>query len=289
MGTTPRVVASGLRFPEGPAFDRAGNLYVVEIQGGQVSRIRPGGGVEVFAKCGGGPNGSQLAADGELVVANNGGFGPGGAGRIERVDRAGRVRSWIAEADGVPLAKPNDLAFDAQGNLYFTNPRWPERGESAAQAAPGDVCFATPDAAARRIHTGLRFPNGIGVSPDGRTLVVCETGTGKLHGFPILAPGLLGEPRVVADLGANGQPDGFAFDAEGWILCCGWETGRIWAFAPGSAECVETIAFEDDGVTNVCFGGSEGRTLFVTESKLGRVVAIDWRRPGMRLFGERAC
>lgn len=285
MPPASRVVATGFQFPEGPAFDRAGNLYVVEIRGGQVSRVRPSGAVEIFAKNGGGPNGSQFAPNGDLVVANNGGFGGGEPGRIERIDPSGRVTPWLTTAAGAPLDKPNDLGFDAQGNLYFTNPRWPRRGEPSGQSPPGDVCFATPDGVARRIHTGLAFPNGIGVAPDGRTLVVCETGTGKLHGFPILSPGVLGTPRVVADLGPKGQPDGFAFDADGHILCCGWETGKIWVFAPGSSECIETIACEDDGVTNVCFGGPEHRTLFVTESKLGRVVALDWKRPGMRLFG----
>jgi gluconolactonase len=285
MPAAPRVVAERFEFPEGPAFDREGNLYVVEIRGGRVSRIRPSGAVEELAKTGGGPNGAQLAADGELVVANNGGFSGAEPGRIERIDRSGNVRAWITHAGGAPLAKPNDLGFDAHGNLYFTSPRWPARGQTSAQAPPGDVCFATPDGVARAVHTGLAFPNGIGVSPDGATLVVCETGPGKLHGFPILEPGSLGEPRVVGDLGANGQPDGFAFDEQGHILCRGWETGRIWVFAPGSPACVETLAFEDDGVTNDCFGGPEHRTLFVTESKRGRVVAAEWKRPGMRLWG----
>ena len=283
----PRVVAEGLDFPEGPAFDPEGNLYVVEIRGGRTSRIRPSGVLERFARNGGGPNGSQWARSGELVVANNGGFSGREPGRVERVARDGSVRVWITHAGGVPLAKPNDLALDADDNLYFTSPRWPARGAGNLASPAGDVCFATPDGVARVIHTGLRFPNGIGVSPDGATLVVCETATGKLHGFPIQAPGVLGAPRVVADLGERGQPDGFAFDCEGHILCCGWETGRIWVFEPGDPEPVETLAFEDDGVTNVCFGGPEHCTLFVTESKRGRVVAREWKRPGMRLFNER--
>jgi gluconolactonase len=287
MSSAPRVVATGLQFPEGPAFDREGNLYVVEIRAGQISRIRPNGSLEVFAKMGGGPNGAQFAPDGELVVANSGGWVKGERGRIELVDRAGNVRVWLTEVEGAGLAKPNDLGFDAQGNLYFTNPRWPAQGLTSAQAPPGDVVFVTPGRAAKRVHTGFAFPNGIAVAPDGRTLVVCETGTGKLHGFPILAPGVLGRPRVVADLGANGHPDGFAFDIAGNILCCGWETGRIHVFAPGSPVCVETIAFEDDGITNVCFGGPEFSTLYVTESKRGRVVATEWKRPGMQLFNDR--
>jgi gluconolactonase len=287
VSTAPRVVAAGLAFPEGPAFDPAGNLYVVEIRAGRTSRIRANGALEVFAENGGGPNGSQWAPDGELVVANNGGFSGRELGRIERVAADGSVRAWITHAGGAPLAKPNDLAFDAHGNLYFTNPRWPQRGEGNSASPPGEVCFATADGSARVIHSGLRFPNGIGVSPDGATLVVCETATGRLHGFPIETPGVLGPPRVVADLGAEGQPDGFAFDCEAHILCCGWETGRIWVFAPGDPAPVETLAFEDDGVTNACFGGPEHTTLFVTESKRGRVVAREWRRPGMRLWTGR--
>jgi len=285
-----RVIAEGLGFPEGPAFDREGNLYVVEIRAGQVARITPSGERSVFAVTGGGPNGAAFGPDGFLYVCNNGGFPSRErqreAGRVERISPAGDVSALITEVDGTPLASPNDLAFDEHGNFYFTDPV-PPASREFSEAPAGRVCYAETNGSARRVHTGLKFPNGVGFSPDGRGLVVCESVTGKLHRFEILAPGVLGEPREFADLGQGIIPDGFAFDEEGNVLCCGFESGKVHVFGPGGGTKLAEIECEDKRVTNVCFGGPEHRTLYITESGMGRVVATDWRNRGMMLFGDR--
>ena len=284
-----KVVAEGLRFPEGPAFDGEGNLFVVEIAGGQVSRIAPDGTVTVFARTGGGPNGSNFGPDGNLYVCNNGGFPGRGRerepGRVERITPSGEVSVLIAEIEGQPLASPNDLGFDEHGNFYFTDPVWGEAG--VREAPPGSVCFGDLGGNARRLHTGLRFPNGIGVSPDGKTLLVCESLTSKLQAFDILEPGVLSAPREFADLGEGAIPDGFAFDRDGNVLCCGFESGKVHVFGPEGGPRLAALELEDPRVTNLCFGGPELRTLYVTESGLGRVVSLDWERPGMVLFPDR--
>ncbi len=281
------VVATGLRFPEGPAFDRDGRLYVVELGAGQISRIDLDGHCEVFAKPGGGPNGSQFGPDGRLYVANNGGFRGEERGRIEVIEPDGTVETLLDEVDGEPLHRPNDLGFDPDGNFYFTDPIWPERDQTAAASAPGHIVFCDTLGRAHRIHTGLLFPNGIAVAPSGDRLIVCETGTGKLHAFEIIAPGSVGPPRVFCDLGARGEPDGFAFDDQGNLLVCGHGTGRIHVFSPEGGRATDHLVFEDAAVTNVCFGGPDRSTLFVTESGLGRVVSREWQRPGMILFPDR--
>ena len=274
-----------MRFPEGPAFDRDGNLYVVEILGRQVSKIAPDGSVSVFAETGGGPNGSNFGPDGDLYVCNNGGFpGPNKEpGRVERITPSGEVSVLISEIDGEPLNSPNDLGFDERGNLYFTDPIWGSRGVEGAP--PGHVCFRSADGEARRLHSGLAFPNGIGVSPDGKTLLVCESMTFRLRAFDILEPGVLGEPREFGFLGEGAIPDGFAFDAEGNVLCCGFQSGQIHVFPPNGGEKLDTLDFDDKQITNVCFGGPDLKTLYVTESGAGRVVSVEWVRAGMRLFG----
>lgn len=281
----PDVLAEGLQFPEGPAFDRQGNLYVVEIQGGQISRFTPSGERSVFAKTGGGPNGANFGPDGNLYVCNNGGFpGPDReAGRVERVRPDGSVEVLLSEIDGTPLNSPNDLAFDPEGNFYFTDPIFGAQGETP----PGSVCFTDLAGNAKRLHTGLLFPNGIGVTDDGRRLIVCESMTSKLHIFDIHAPGEISAPREFGDLGGGAIPDGFAFDADGNVLCCGFRSGQIHVFGPEGGPKKTTIQFEDEQLTNVAFGGPGFRTLYVTESGLGRVVTTEWERPGMVLFPDR--
>ena len=283
------VFAEGLEFPEGPAFDRAGSLYVVEIRGGQVTKITTDGDVSTFAATGGGPNGANFGPDGNLYVCNNGGFPSRSrareAGRVERVRPDGTVEVLITHIDGQPLASPNDLGFDAHGNFYFTDPVFGEGGLD--DPPPGSVCVSDASGNARRLHTGLKFPNGIGIAPDGKTLIVAESPTFRLHAFDILAPGELSEPRIFADIGDGAIPDGFAFDADGNVLCCGFSSGKIHVFGPAGGDKLEEIEFEDKRVTNVAFGGPEGRTLYVTESGLGRVVCTEWHRPGMVLFPDR--
>ena len=286
---THTVIADNLQFPEGPAFDKDGNLYVVEIGGGQISKIDATGEVSVFATTGGGPNGANFGLDGNLYVCNNGGFPSRTrereAGRIERVTPSGEVSIFIGEAEGEPLHSPNDLAFDAHGNIYFTDPVWGEQGIDGSP--PGHVCFSDAQGNAKRIHTGFAFPNGIGVTNDGARLIVCESGTFKLHAFDIVEPGVVGEPREIAFLGLGAVPDGFAFDIDGNLVCCGFDSGQIHVFGPNGGDKLNTIDFDDQGVTNVAFGGPDFQTLYVTESRAGRVVSLDWERPGMVLFPDR--
>lgn len=276
------VVATGLQFPEGPTFDRDGNLYITEIQGGQISRIAAGGTVAVFAETGGGPNGAAFGPDGDLYVCNNGGDEPGW---VERIAPDGTITRLFSEVDGRPLTSPNDLAFDAHGNFYFTDPV-PGRPEPGAPQA-GSVCFADGEGNVKRLVTDFAFPNGIGVTDDGKTLIVAESMTFKLHAFEIREPGVLGEPREFGFLGDGNIPDGFAFDEAGNVLCCGFRSSQIHVFPPGGGEKIATIDFDDDRVTNVCFGGPDFSTLFVTESGSGRIVSLQWERPGMVLFPDR--
>jgi gluconolactonase len=296
------IVASGLEFPEGPVCERDGTLYIVEIRSGRVRKIAPDGTISVFARPGGGPNGAARGPDGALYVTNNGGFswhdglpiGPAPdyeTGRIERVDENGNVRRLYTACDGTGLSAPNDLVFDAEGNCYFTDPvhRDPQKRESlnVPTKRQGSVYYATPDGThIRRVATNLQHPNGIGLTPDGKTLLVAETFAASLCAFPIRAPGELGERRPFGTLPPGYYPDGFCLDEEGYVLVCGVLGGGIVVFDPDGTQ-VDLIPCTDRLVTNVAFGGRNRSTLYVTESGLGRVVARQWPRRGLALFPEK--
>jgi gluconolactonase len=297
------IIATGLEFPEGPVCDRDGSVYVVEIRGGRMSKIAPDGSVSVFARPGGGPNGAARGPDDAFYVTNNGGFswreglpvGPAPdyeTGRIEHIDAHGNVARLYSACDDVQLSAPNDLVFDEEGNFYFTDPihRNPEVREAltAPTKRQGNVYYATPDGKSiRRVATNLQHPNGIGLTPDGKTLLVAETFAASLCAFPIRAPGELGERQPFAKLPTGYHPDGFCLDEEGYVLVCGVLGGGIVVFDPRGAQ-VDLIACEDRVVTNAAFGGPNRSTLYVTESGLGRVVKREWPRKGLVLFPERS-
>src|SRR5690606_11553024 len=186
------VIASGLRFPEGPIALPDGSLLVVEIMGARLLRIMPDGGIQVVAELGGGPNGAALGPDGHCYVCNNGGFSwrtddgftrPTGAapdyksGSIQRVDIAtGKVETLYTECDGVPLYGPNDIVFDEHGGFWFT-----DFGKTFDdRILRGAVYYATVDGRSiRRAAKHVLTANGIGLSPDGKTLYVPETETSR--------------------------------------------------------------------------------------------------------------
>lgn len=296
------ILATGLEFPEGPVCNRDGSVYVVEIGGGRVQKITADGAMRVFAQPGGGPNGAARGPDGALYVTNNGGFawqkrrpiGPATdyeIGRIERIDASGNVQRLYASCDGVQLSAPNDLVFDEVGNFYFTDPihRDPQNPEPMGSPTKrqGKVYYASPDGKfIRRVATNLQHPNGIGITPDGKTLLVAETFAADLLAFPILGPGELGEKRLFGQLPAGYYPDGFCFDEDGYVLVCGPMGGGIVVFNP-TGKFVEVIASADKMITNVAFGGLDHATLYITESGLGRVVTREWPRKGLVLWPDR--
>lgn len=293
------VIATGLAFPECPVCDPDGSVYWVEIRGGRVRRIAPDGRLSTFATPGGGPNGAARGPDGALYVTNNGGFrwrkglpiGPAPdyeTGRLERIDAEGKVERLYTSCDGAQLSAPNDLVFDAEGNCYFTDPiqRDPTHPEpmNAPTRRQGSVYYASPEGTwIRRVATNLQHPNGIGLTPDGKTLLVAETFAASLCAFPILVPGELGQRRSFCQLPAGHYPDGFCLDEAGYVLVCGVLGGGIIVFDPHGRQ-VDRIPSEDRAVTNIAFGGVDAKTLYITESGLGRVVAMEWERRGLDLL-----
>ena len=271
------IFATGLEFPEGPCFDRDGNLYVVEIMGGQVTKISPDGGSSILSKTGGHPNGATIAPDGALWVTNNGGVEPGW---VERIDLdSGETERRI---ENPTFGSCNDLVFDAEMNLYFTDPH----GGLRNNHEPGHIYFYSAGGELVRTSTGYVFPNGIGITKDGGTLLVAESATSLIWAHEIIAPGNLGPRRRHAQLPKGHAPDGFALDAPDNLLVCGHYGGTITVF-DAKGTWTDSIEPLDERLTNLAFGGPEFSTLYICESGLKRVVTMEWHTPGMKLFPDR--
>ena len=296
------TVASGLQFPEGPIALPDGSVILVEIARGTLSRVLPNGTIEVVAECGGGPNGAAFGPDGRVYVCNNGGFDTAirdgqtriletlesyVGGSIQAVDiDSGTVETLYTEVDGNPLKGPNDLVFDREGGMWFT-----DHGKTyERQVDRGGLYYAKPDGSEiREAIFPLEGPNGVGLSPDEKTLYVAETHVGRVRRWSLSAPGVIDgkygkrtRGEVLAGLPGEQLLDSLAVDAEGHVAVATIRNGGITDVDPsdGSTQHVPT---GDPLTTNICFGGPDMRTAHITCSRSGTLKRTTWHRPGLRL------
>jgi gluconolactonase len=290
-------LARGLAFPEGPIAMDDGSVVLVEIERGTLSRVNPDGRIDVIAELGGGPNGAALGPDGAVYVCNNGGFTwnrangrlvPSGTpadyagGRIERVDLAtGRVDVLYRECDGRRLNGPNDIVFDRTGGMWFT-----DLGKTYdTYRDMGAIYYARPDGShisAQILHRDT--PNGVALSPDEKTLYFAETITGRVWAHAIERPGVVAREagRLLVGLPGYQLLDSMAVDSEGWVNVATLVNGGITSISP-DGERVEHLPTGDFMTTNICFGGADLRTAYITLSATGRLVSTNWPRAGLPL------
>jgi gluconolactonase len=292
--STLRTVATGLRFPEGPVAVDDGSLLVVEIEGGTLTRIDPANGTtQPVADCGGGPNGAAFGPDGAIYVGNDGGlaFTTDGdlryphaiaegneGGSVQRFDPAtGAVETVFTHSDGTRLGSLNDIVFDGSGSCYL------------ADTTNGVLHYADPIARTIRVvESGIAFPNGAGLSPDGSHLYASETYTGQILRWNVQPGGdLRNRTLLYSAHGAHGC-DGLAVDGAGNICASNLTgSGIVVIAADGAVRTRFSTPVPDPFVTNICFGGPDGRTAYICSSGRGTVYSVRWPWPGLRLHFAR--
>jgi len=301
-------ITSGLRFPEGPIAMLDGSVIVVEMFGPRLTRVLPDGTKQTIAEIPGGPNGAAIGPDGAVYLCNNGGcFQPvdlGGlmfpgafdpelyiGGRIQRVDLGdGSVTDLYTECDGHPLRAPNDIVFDAHGGFYFT-----DHGIRDHHARTSDITgiyYALPDGSSiTEVAFPVDAPNGIGLSPDGTKVYWAETMTGRVYERTIVSPGVLAEAAAIDPSAVLcGLPgfqlfDSLGVDGAGNVCVATLVNGGITVISP-AGEVLEHIATGDLMTTNICFGGPEYGTAFITSSGFGKLLSMPWPYPGLQLHYE---
>lgn len=298
------VIATGLEFPEGPIAMPDGSILFVEIARGTLSRVDPETHqVSIVATPGGGPNGAALGPDGKVYICNNGGFEwtrhrgkvfPGLAGegysggRIERVDLAtGDVEVLYEVCEREPLKGPNDIVFDSTGGFWFT-----DLGKTRARSKDRTgIFYARADGShIEEAVFPLEGPNGIGLSPNEDTLYVAETPTGRLWAFPLSSPGVVdgsGGVRphggcLLASIDGYFLYDSLAVDSMGRVCVATIVQGGISVVDP-DANSAYLVPMPDRLTTNICFGGEDLRTAYITLSSTGKLVSLDWPVPGTPL------
>ncbi|CAN5397348.1 SMP-30/gluconolactonase/LRE family protein [soil metagenome] len=270
-------VAEGLVFPEGPAWDYKDTLYFSNCHGGFITRVAPAG-VDVFLRASDSPftfgktNGMCVGKDGCLYACDF------GVGAIVRITPAGEGSIYVNEYEGKPLTKPNDLCFDAKGNLYFTEPNG--YGKDKADGRLFLVRAGTKEVVLLR--GDMHFCNGVAISADGKFLYMAESAKERVIRFPIQDDQLLGDFTEFCSM-PGGDPDGMAFDVEGNLYVAHFGGGNIRVYTP-DGKLKELIPTPGKKPSNVEFAGADMKTLYVTEDEFNQVHKRQMPIAGLKLF-----
>ncbi|MDR6535275.1 SMP-30/gluconolactonase/LRE family protein [Variovorax soli] len=259
-------------FLEGPVFDGAGNLYVSDIPWGRVFRIDPQGAWTLVAEYDGEPNGMKFLDATTLLITDykNG---------LMRLDVAsGLVSPYLERRNSERFKGLNDLIFDAQGNLYFT-----DQGQSGLHDPTGRLFRLRPSGQLDLLLNNVPSPNGVALSPDGKVLYLAVTRGNCVWRVPLLPDGSVSKvSQFFTSYGPSG-PDGLAVDEDGRLLVANPGLGYVWVLN-ARAEPVEVLrGAAGASITNLAFGNSGRRTLYVTDSTRGRVLCVEMKVRGLPL------
>ncbi|MBX6314626.1 MAG: SMP-30/gluconolactonase/LRE family protein [Isosphaeraceae bacterium] len=252
-------------FTEGGALTGDGAILFSDI-GDRIMRYDPQTNrVTVFREPSGRANGLIFDPKGRLIAAE--GANAGGGRRVSITDPDGTVRTLANRYQGKRFNSPNDVAVDAQGRVYFSDPRYV--GDEPRELTHESVYRIDPDGSVHRLETTATKPNGLAVSPDGKTLYVSDNGPTRrvLLALDLDAQGNASHPRVLHDFGRGRGIDGMTVTTDGRIVAAAGsgEAGGIYVFAPDGKQ----LAFlpVPENPTNVEFGGPERKTLYITAGK----------------------
>ena len=260
---------------EGPAFDREGNLWCVDIAYGRIFRISPGGEYETILAYDGEPNGLAFHADGRLFVADykNG---------IMVLDPKSRTIAPFLQRHNLERLKAvNDLTFSSTGDLYFT-----DQGLTGLHDPTGRVFRVRADGRVEMLLANVPSPNGLVLSPDEQVLYVAVTRANAVWRVPLLPDGGVAKVGLFIQLSGGFGPDGLAIDREGGLVICHIGLGCVWHMTPRGEFTRRIVSPLGTHTTNAAFGGPDNRTLYITEAGSGAMLCAEVDVPGMPLFGD---
>ena len=263
-GATLQKLAGDFAFTEGPACDAKGNVFFTDQPNDRILKWSVDGKLTTFMQPCGRANGLSFDRKGNLWACAD------EKNELWRIDRAGKVTVVLKDYQGKLFNGPNDLWLKPGGGLYFTDPHYKrpywKRGPKEMDEC---VYYLAPDhKTLTRVIDDLKQPNGIIGTPDGKLLYVADIGAGKTYRYRIQPDGSLTEKKLFCELGS----DGMTIDSEGNVYL----TGKgVPVFNP-AGEKIEQIDVPEPWTANVCFGGKDRKTLFITASK-GLLRAAAWR------------
>ncbi len=259
---------------EGPAYDRDGRLWCVDIAYGRIFRVSPDGRFETMIRYDGEPNGLAFHADGRLFVADykNG---------IMVFDReSGRIAPFLQRHNLERLKAVNDLTFASNGDLYFT-----DQGLTGMHDPTGRVFRVRADGTVDRLLDNVPSPNGLVVSPDGATLYVAVTRANAVWRVPLTPGGGVAKVGVFIQLSGGGGPDGLAIDRDGGLAICHIGLGVVWLMTPRGEPAMRIDSPCGLHTTNTAFMPGGRKEIVITESETGTLLKCKVPVAGLPLFG----
>jgi gluconolactonase len=251
---------------EGPACDAAGNLYLVALKKAtDIAKVTPDGKAEVWVELPDKGTGNGIVFDkaGTMFVAEYTGH------NVLKIDpKTKKVEVFAHEPK---MNQPNDLAIAPDGTLYASDPNWGK--------GTGQLWKIGTDGKVTKVASDMGTTNGVEVSPDGKTLYVNESVQRNVWAFPIKADGTLGEKKLLKKFDDHGF-DGMRCDADGNLYVTRHGKGTVVKLSP-AGEVLKEIDVLGKQPSNICFGGPDGRTAYVTEVEHRRVVQFRVDRPGL--------
>lgn len=278
-----KQVVSGCKFTEGPAADAEGNLFFSDSPNNRIMVLRPDGKTEVWLEPSGRANGMNFDPEGRLVACCA--QGVGGKRAVVRFDSDGRAETLADTYEGKPLNSPNDLCFDPEGRLYFTDPRYGDRSD-CEQDRMGVYRIET-DGSLTRVIDDAETPNGILMTSDGRTIYLVDNNPEDWGARTLLSYGLSPEGEwlrkaEVYDFSPGRGGDGMVLDVHGnvYLTAGDGESGGVYVFS----EAGEHLDFvhTPESPTNCTFGGPDLTTLYITA--LTSVYSIECSAPGFLAY-----
>lgn len=265
-------------FLEGPSFDKAGNLYVTDIPYGRIFRISPAGEWELVVEYDGWPNGLKIHADGRIFVADY----KRGIMVLDPVTKT--IEPFLTHRRSEGFKGVNDLFFDQEGRLYFT-----DQGQSGMHDPSGRVFRY--DLQSQRLDCLIDngpSPNGLVLDLKEQALFVAMTRGNAVWRLPIQKDGFTSKVGIFSAMaGGVSGADGMALDDEGNLYVCDAGNGCVWVFDAHAVPMYRIRACSTGKtVTNLAFGGEGNRTLFITESATGHILKVHLRHAGKKLFSH---
>ena len=263
-------------FLEGPSFDRAGNLWVVNIPYGQIMKITPQGAWSVVAEYDGEPNGLKIHKDGRIFIADH------KQGLLLLDAKSGKVAPVSDRPRGERFKGLNDLIFAKNGDCYFT-----DQGEADMRDPSGRLYRLRADGRLECIVEHIPSPNGLILTPNEEILYLAVTRGNAVWRVPLWPDGSTGRVGIFIQMSGGTGPDGMAMDEAGSLAVCHVGLGSMWLFSKVGRPLTEVRSPTGVAVTNVAYGGPDRKTVYITESETGTILTATLDVPGKLMYSHQ--